>query len=156
MRLVSSFDDAADRNGITHVGGPVAVPTASIGKARPERRLSPPGVTALVYRPARSACQSGPASGRDWVLEPRPRSAPETEPLLGWTASNDTLQQVRLTFSSLDRAIAFAERQGWAVIVRTPHQPRFRPKLSADLAVPERHGIEAPTLSAAELPQLAA
>jgi len=41
---------------------------------------------ARIYRPAKSAMQSGPARGKDWVLEFEPASARNPEPLMGWTA----------------------------------------------------------------------
>lgn len=105
--------------------------TAEVASAgRP--RLSPPGVIAHIYRPSRSVMQAGTANTRHWVLEPRPRAALEIEPLMGWTASRDTLQQVRLTFPDRERAVVFARRQGWTPVVREPHEPRFRPKRYAD------------------------
>jgi hypothetical protein len=93
---------------------------------------SPPGVIAHIYRPSRNVMQAGRANTRHWVLELQPRAAPEIEPLMGWTASRDPLQQVRLTFPDRGRAVAFAERQGWAPLVREPHERRFQPKRYAD------------------------
>ncbi|WP_119421863.1 NADH dehydrogenase ubiquinone Fe-S protein 4 [Desertibaculum subflavum] len=49
---------------------------------------------------------------RGWRLTFAPRGRRHIEPLMGWTASNDTLDQVELTFPTLEAAIAYAERQG--------------------------------------------
>jgi hypothetical protein len=68
---------------------------------------------ARIYRPARSAMQSGRASAKHWILEFEPAVPPEIEPLMGWTAARDTMQQVRLKFPTADSAVAFARRQGW-------------------------------------------
>lgn len=81
-----------------------------------------------IYRPSRSAMQSGDANTRFWILEFEPASPPFIEPLMGWTGSADTLQQVRLKFPSLERAVAFAERQGWRYRVSKPHNRKVRPK----------------------------
>src|SRR3546814_10340355 len=76
--------------------------------------------------------QAGQARTKKWVLEFEPRWATEIEPLMGWTSSRDTLQQVKLTFPSKERAVAFAERRGWPYTVIEPHEPRNRPKSYAD------------------------
>ena len=52
------------------------------------------------------------ARTKTWLLvfdEDKPR---EIEPLMGWTASGDTRQQVRLSFDTKEEAIAYAEREG--------------------------------------------
>ena len=91
-----------------------------------------PDVVARIYQPARSVMQAGRANVKRWTLEFEPQSAPFIEPLMGWTGSRDTLQQVRLTFPTQEQAVAFAERQGWAYSVSEPHQHRIRPKSYAD------------------------
>lgn len=112
-----------------------------LGQERSKRRPSPQfsaspvqGPAVRIYRPARSVMQAGQARTRTkkWVLEFEPRWATEIEPLMGWTSSSDTLQQVKLTFSSKGRAVAFAERRGWPYTVIEPHEPRIRPKSYAD------------------------
>lgn len=67
--------------------------------------------------------QSGTANTKAWVLEAEPETPRSNEPLMGWTSSSDTGQQVRMTFDSKDAAIAFAIKQGWAYTVREP-KPR--------------------------------
>jgi hypothetical protein len=94
---------------------------------------------------ARSVTQAGQARSRRWVLEFEPESRPWIEPLMGWTASADTRQQVRLTFPTREAAIAFAERQGWRWRVREPAPQRFRP------AYPDGATAEAPAVELAEL-----
>ena len=67
---------------------------------------------ARIYRPARTAMQSGPARTREWVLEYEPEAAREIDPLMGWTSSRDMRSQVRLTFATQEEAVAYAERNG--------------------------------------------
>src|SRR5437016_5240396 len=70
-------------------------------------------MTARIYKPARSAMQSG-KSKDVWLLDYEPETPPTPEPLMGWTASADLNQQLRLVFDSKEAAIAYAERNGIA------------------------------------------
>jgi hypothetical protein len=63
---------------------------------------------ARIYRPAKTAMQSGQAKA-DWVLEFEPAEKRVVEPLMGWTSSGDTRQQVRLTLETREEAVAYAE-----------------------------------------------
>ncbi|MGB8275046.1 MAG: ETC complex I subunit [Alphaproteobacteria bacterium] len=85
-----------------------------------------------IYRPSRTAMQSGEALTRKWALEFEPASARRKSPLMGWTSSADTQTQVRLSFDTLDEAVAFARREGYAYTVDMPHAPRRRPKSYAE------------------------
>src|SRR5579875_2687433 len=71
--------------------------------ALPERNVRSypyPVSTAWIYQPARSVTQSGRASARRWVLRFEPREPSVPDPLMGWSSSGDTLQQVELKFPS--------------------------------------------------------
>ncbi|CAN7372240.1 ETC complex I subunit [Caulobacter sp. LjRoot300] len=65
---------------------------------------------ARIYRPAKTAMQSGKAKTKDWVLEFEPASARRSDPLMGWTQSSDMNGQVRLNFETRDEAVAYAQR----------------------------------------------
>jgi hypothetical protein len=84
-----------------------------------------------IFKPAKTAMQSGVAKTREWVIESEPMPK-EVEPLMGWTASRDTMQQVRLTFETLDEAKAYAEKNGWQYTVEKAHERAIRPKAYAD------------------------
>jgi hypothetical protein len=85
-----------------------------------------------IYRPARTAMQSGQAMTLKWVME-FPSDAPqEPDPLMGWTGFADTQAQVQLTFDTKQEAVAFAEKHGFAYVVEEPQEPKFRPKSYAD------------------------
>jgi len=78
---------------------------------------------ARIYKPARTAMQSGTAKTKEWVLEFEPEAAPEVEPLMGWTSSGDMRQQVRLQFDNAEEAVAYCERHGIAYHVMEPKAP---------------------------------
>jgi ETC complex I subunit-like protein len=67
---------------------------------------------ARIYKPARTAMQSGRANTKDWVLDFEPALPRHVEPLMGWTSSADMHQQVRLRFVTKEEAIAYCERHG--------------------------------------------
>ncbi len=71
-------------------------------------------MTARIYKPARTAMQSGTAKTKEWVLDYEPEQPRTVEPLMGWTSSSDMKQQVRLHFDTKEEAIAYCERHGIA------------------------------------------
>jgi ETC complex I subunit conserved region len=79
-------------------------------------------MTARIYRPARTAMQSGEANAKEWMLDYEPEQPRNIEPLMGWTSSGDMKQQVRLNFDSKEEAVAFCEREGipYQVFESTP------------------------------------
>lgn len=89
-------------------------------------------MTARIYRPAKSAMQSGTARTKIWALDYDPESPREIEPLMGWTSSADMQQQVRLRFDSKEEAIAYAERHGIPYRVYEDKRPARRVMAYAD------------------------
>jgi hypothetical protein len=87
---------------------------------------------ARIYRPAKTAMQSGKANTRHWRLEFEPASALTIDPLMGWTSSADMNGQVRLEFDSKEEAIAYAERHGIAFRLHEPQEPPVILKAYAD------------------------
>ena len=85
-------------------------------------------MTARIYQPAKTAMQSGWAKTKHWVLEFEPSLPKSNDPLMGWTSSGDTRQQVQLQFDTREEAIAYAEAQGIAYTVREPHEKPLKPK----------------------------
>ena len=87
---------------------------------------------ARIYRPAKTAMQSGRAGSKDWVLEFEPESARRVEPLMGWTSSGDMRGQVRLNFETKEDAIAYARRQRLMYTLEEPRERRPHNKAYAD------------------------
>ncbi|MGB6538253.1 MAG: ETC complex I subunit [Xanthobacteraceae bacterium] len=81
-------------------------------------------MTARIYKPARTAMQSGTAKTKEWVLDYEPEQPPTVEPLMGWTSSGDMKQQLRLRFESQEEATAYCEREGIAYQVFESKPPR--------------------------------
>jgi len=67
---------------------------------------------ARIYKPAKTAMQSGSANVQRWVLDFAPEEARFKDPLMGWTGAGDTQAQVKLRFDTEKAAIAYAEKHG--------------------------------------------
>jgi hypothetical protein len=78
-------------------------------------------MTARIYRPAKTAMQSGQAKDR-WLLEYEPEVPRQVEPLMGWTSSADMKSQIRLWFDTAEEAVAYATRNGIAHRVEQPRE----------------------------------
>jgi antibiotic biosynthesis monooxygenase (ABM) superfamily enzyme len=78
---------------------------------------------AHIYKPAKTAMQSGTARTEEWVLDFEATAAREIDPLMGWTSSQDTASQLNLSFATKEEAVAYAERNGLAYVLTEP-QPR--------------------------------
>ena len=88
---------------------------------------------ARIYRPAKTAMQSGKAKTKSWLLEFDAEHARRTDPLMGWTSDEDTASgQVRLWFASADEAAAYANHHGIPYRVEPEHTPQAQPKAYSD------------------------
>ncbi len=79
---------------------------------------------ARIFRPSKTAMQSGRANTKTWCLEFETGVARTTEPLMGWTSGSDTQGQVKLTFETREEAIAYAQKQGLAFQVIDTKEPK--------------------------------
>ena len=77
-------------------------------------------MTARIYRPAKTAMQSGQAKTKEWVLDYEPEEPRVVESLMGWTTSGDMKSQIRLRFATKDEAVAYAESHGIPYQVQEP------------------------------------
>lgn len=71
---------------------------------------------AKIFRPTKSAMQSGKAGTHEWLLVWESDVAVPQDALMGWTGSADTRGQIRLSFATREEALAFARARG------IPHQ----------------------------------
>lgn len=75
---------------------------------------------ARIYQPAKSAMQSGTAKTKSWVLEFVNDTGRGVDPLMGWTSSDDTQAQVKLTFENKEAALDYAKGKGIEAVVTEP------------------------------------
>lgn len=84
-------------------------------------------MAARIYQRIKNNMQSGRARTDQWVLEYDP-AGKFPDPLTGWTGSDSTQDQVRMSFPTLEAARAYADAQGIAYhIVPSPvRRPKIR------------------------------
>ena len=64
---------------------------------------------AKIYKPSKTAMQSGLKKNNKWILEYITMQT-GINPLMGWESSTDTLSELRLEFSTKDLAIEYAKK----------------------------------------------
>jgi hypothetical protein len=89
-------------------------------------------MTARIYKPAKTAMQSGRAKTHDWVLDFDPKDAQQADSLMGWAGSGDTDRQLTLRFQTPEEAVAYAKKLGLDYTVVEPQMSTLKPKAYAD------------------------
>ena len=79
---------------------------------------------AKIYIPTKTAMQSGLGKQKYWILEFETRD-PVTNVLIGWESSDDTLKEVKLKFSSKEKAIEYADANDIEYKVIEPKEKKF-------------------------------
>ena len=64
---------------------------------------------AKIFKPSKTAMQSGIAKTDKWIIE-YITDEPGINPLMGWESSTDTLGELKLEFSSKEKAIVYAKK----------------------------------------------
>ena len=86
---------------------------------------------AKIYIPSKTATQSGNGKDDKWILEFETKDN-SINPLMGWESSIDTLGEVKLEFTSKDKAIEYAKVNNIAYKVIEPNKKKFIIKSYAD------------------------
>ena len=86
---------------------------------------------AKIYKPTKSAMQSGLKKTNKWILEYITKN-PDINPLMGWESSTDTLNELVLQFSSKDMAIQYAKKNNIDFEVIEPKSRKIIKKSYAD------------------------
>jgi hypothetical protein len=87
---------------------------------------------ARIYKMPKSAMQSGLANTQKWIFEYEQTTPKTQDPLMGWTSSADTTQQVKLNFDNLDDAKAYADRHKIVYSIVITHDKTHKPKSYCD------------------------
>ena len=79
---------------------------------------------AKIYIPSKTATQSGLGKEDKWILEFESKDT-SINPLMGWESSNDTMGEVKLEFSTKDKAIEYAKNNNISYKVIEPNKKKF-------------------------------
>ena len=85
-----------------------------------------------IYQKSKNAMQSGRALTGRWVLEYESDAHRTPEPLMGWTQSDDTMEQVRLYFDSCEKAKEYAVEKNLGYTILPSHERKIRPRNYSD------------------------
>lgn len=86
-----------------------------------------------IYKPTKTAMQSGVGRTKDWVLEFIQPAHLYVEPLMKWTGSVKTNSiQPKLFFKTCEKAIEYARAKNLTYFVDSPHSPKIIPKRYSD------------------------
>ena len=98
---------------------------------------------ARIYRPAKTAMQSGTAKTNGWILEYAPAESREIDPLMGWTSSADMQSQVTLRFATKEAALDYAAAHEIEAAVQEPKErkPIIRPGGYGENFATARRGV---------------
>jgi len=86
---------------------------------------------AKIYIPNKNPMQSGLKKTNKWVLEFETIN-PTTNPLMGWESSSDTLSELKLVFSSKEKAIDYAKKRKIDFEIIEPKKRKLLKKSYAD------------------------
>ena len=79
---------------------------------------------AKIYIPSKTATQSGLGKEDVWILEFETKDT-TINPLMGWESSSDTLGEIKMEFTTKEKAIEYAKNNDIIYKVIEPNKKRF-------------------------------
>jgi hypothetical protein len=79
---------------------------------------------AKIYKPSKTAMQSGLRNTKNWLLEFDTLDK-GTNPLMGWESSIDTMSEVKLEFSTKEEAINYSKKNNVNYYVIEPKKRKL-------------------------------
>jgi len=86
---------------------------------------------AKIYKPTKTAMQSGKRNEKNWFLEFDTLST-GISPLMGWESSKDTMSEVKLKFSTKEQAVSYAKKYNIDYYIIEPEKRKIIKKSYSD------------------------
>ena len=86
---------------------------------------------AKIYKPSKTAMQSGKRGTKNWLLEFETLNTGINK-LMGWESSEDTMSEVKLEFPTKEQAISFAKKNNIEYYVLDSKKGKIIKKSYAD------------------------
>ena len=67
---------------------------------------------AKIFKPAKTAMQSGRSKFNKWVLKFSDKKNQLKDTMMGWNGGSSTISQIELKFSSKEEAVHYAKKNG--------------------------------------------
>ena len=85
-------------------------------------------MTIKIYKPSKTAMQSGFGKTRKWLAEYISNEATVKDSLMGWNSSSDTKSQIKVFFETKEQAILWAKNNNYQYIVEEPKVRKIKIK----------------------------
>ena len=86
---------------------------------------------AKIYKPAKTAMQSGMRNTKNWLLQFDTLNT-GVDPLMGWETSKDTMSEVKLEFLTKEQAINYAKKNNINFYIVEPQKRKVIKKSYSD------------------------
>ena len=86
---------------------------------------------AIIYKPSKTAMQSGISKYNRWIIE-FITEKPGIDPLMGWESSTDTYSELKLEFNNKELAIEYAKKNNINYEIVEPNIKKTNKKSYAD------------------------
>ena len=86
---------------------------------------------AKIYKPSKTAMQSGYRKSKNWILEFDTLDT-KISPLMGWESSLDTMSEIKLEFSTKEQATNYAKKNNIDYYVLEPKKRKLIIKSYSD------------------------
>ena len=86
---------------------------------------------AKIYKPSKTAMQSGKRNTKKWLLEFDTLNT-GINPLMGWESSRDTMSEIKLEFLSKEKAINYAKKNNIEYYIIEPQKHKIIKKSYSD------------------------
>ena len=85
-------------------------------------------MTIKIYKPAKTAMQSGLGKTKKWLAEYISDADNVKDSLMGWNSSLDTQSQIKIFFETKEQAIAWAKNSNYHFYVEEQKIKKIKPK----------------------------
>ena len=85
-------------------------------------------MTIKIYKPSKTAMQSGFGKTKKWLAEYISSSDNIKDSLMGWNSSLDTQSQIKIFFETKEQAINWAKKNNHQFFVEDPKTRKIKPK----------------------------
>ncbi len=86
---------------------------------------------AKIYKPTKTAMQSGKRNSKNWLFEFETLDN-SISPLMGWESSRDTMSEIKLEFTTKEKAINYAKKNNIDYYIVEPQKRKFIKKSYSD------------------------
>ena len=85
-------------------------------------------MTIKIYKPSKTAMQSGLGKSKKWLAEYISDSDNFKDSLMGWNSSLDTQTQIKVFFDTKEQALTWVKKNNYQFFVEEKKNKKIKPK----------------------------